>query len=68
MIVLPLVILKCYEQYDLEIMDRVQIWLITDGLVLVIQAIINGFLKTIPVYPDMPMPPLPKGEQDGKEK
>lgn len=58
-ILIPLMICKNY-QADLE--DGIEIWLIVDGLILIIQTIVNQFLKTIPVIPDViQMPPPPKG-------
>lgn len=66
-IIIPLVVTKAYEGYDLEILERVQIWLLIDGLILILQAITNTFIKTLPIYPDfIPMPPKDKGDNNGQ--
>ena len=58
MFLIPALICKNYENQGLDIDDYIQIWLMTDGLILILQTIINQFLKTIPIIPDViPVPP-----------
>lgn len=51
------------KEYDRE--DIMLLLLYREAIVLVLQTIVNAFLKTIPVFPDMPMPPHEE-RKDGK--
>ena len=60
--VMVLIMTLTEKEYDRE--DIMLLLLYREAIVLVLQTITNAFFKTIPVYPDMPMPPQEK--HDGK--
>ena len=63
MMAIFLIVILTDKEYDRE--DIMLLPLYREAIVLVLQTIVNAFLKTIPVFPDMPM--LPHEERkDGK--
>lgn len=63
MMAIFLVVTLTDKEYDRD--DIMLLLLYREAIVLVLQTIVNAFLKTIPVFPDMPM--LPHEERkDGR--
>lgn len=52
-IALPIVIIKIYE-YELDFFDKLQVWLLADGVVVLFQTIVMRYIVTIPLFPDEP--------------
>lgn len=63
MMIILLILTLTEKEYDRE--DIMLLLLYREAIILVLQTITNAFLKTIPVFPDMPMPPHEE-RKDGK--
>ena len=66
-IAVPIVVIKLYEgEYGLDFMEKLQIWLLLDGALLILEAIVFKFINSIPIMPDVI--PLPPRRDDNKRE